>query len=365
VARVVVIGGGIAGMGAAWSLRRSGFDVTVLEGNAALGGNAKTHVWDLGGRTLRTGLSVLAWPRAYFHNYRALLAALEVPTRTTPRLRFFIDDDGAIWAHDRPSPRFAADLARWERLVARVRSINAAFSGAEPSLYRVSLLNPLNLVPLRRLARAYGISRAFWEGVFVPIHSSSFLSTRLDGVPAVIAPVLEDIFTLARGGSLETWAGTSVEVFDKMAEGITVHLGRPARRVVRDEGGVVVIDERRDTHRCDAVVFACAAPVVLRLLARATALERSLLGGVRYADQRDPTFATGVIHSDAGVLPADHREAILDGYANFIAVPIRAAERATPTRSSSRRGSTRRATPACRSSSATTPRRRPGAYKGR
>ncbi len=53
--RVAVIGGGIAGTSAAWALKRSGIDVVVYEHSAALGGNARTHDWSVGGVAVRTG----------------------------------------------------------------------------------------------------------------------------------------------------------------------------------------------------------------------------------------------------------------------------------------------------------------------
>ena len=78
--RVAVVGGGIAGSAAAWSLARSGrFEVELFETAESLGGNAKTQLWEAGERKpLRTGLSVLAWPRVYFKNYRALLRELKI-----------------------------------------------------------------------------------------------------------------------------------------------------------------------------------------------------------------------------------------------------------------------------------------------
>lgn len=44
--RVAVIGGGIAGCGAAWALKQSGHEVVLYEERETLGGNAKTFTWD-------------------------------------------------------------------------------------------------------------------------------------------------------------------------------------------------------------------------------------------------------------------------------------------------------------------------------
>ena len=60
------------------------------------------------------------------------------------------------------------------------------------------------------MAKLFGISRSFWLEVFTAVHSSSFLTTELDNLPAMIAPVLEDIFTLRDGGELATWSGPSL-----------------------------------------------------------------------------------------------------------------------------------------------------------
>lgn len=43
---VAVIGSGIAGTAAAWSLRRSGWEVTIYETQPNIGGNAKVHKWN-------------------------------------------------------------------------------------------------------------------------------------------------------------------------------------------------------------------------------------------------------------------------------------------------------------------------------
>jgi predicted NAD/FAD-binding protein len=324
VSRVAIIGAGIAGMGCAWALHRSGAHVTVYERESEIGGNAKTHTWRVNDREIVTGLSVLAWPDALFHNYEALLAELDIAVETAPPIRFFIRDGESIYAHGlstKGSERFAADLRRWERLVAFVRKVNGTFArGTSPSLYEYSPFNPLILFPLRRLATLFGISARFWERVFVPMHSSSFLSVELDALPASIAPSIEDILSIARGATLRTWSGASREVFARLSRGFEERIHRAATivRVRRSRAGIAIEDQAGSVTRFDRVVFACNPHAALAMLESSSVLERTLLGGIEYADTTDPTFLRGVVHSDATVFPVEHRQAILDGFANFV-----------------------------------------------
>jgi hypothetical protein len=58
---VAVIGGGIAGCGTAWSLRWSGFRVTLFEARTEISGNAQTFEWDFEmGRKVKSCCSVTA-----------------------------------------------------------------------------------------------------------------------------------------------------------------------------------------------------------------------------------------------------------------------------------------------------------------
>jgi hypothetical protein len=175
--KVAVVGGGIGGMGAAWSLARSGFEVEVFEARNDLGGNAKVHEWKgttagacppafderraptraltprstapnrAEGRNVSvvTGLSVLAWPRVYFRNYARLLNSLGVETTevraghgsrsaaSTPHaarqvtLPFFVNDlQHGAYAHDMDSEFRTAlsdDRRRWQRMIAFIRAV--------------------------------------------------------------------------------------------------------------------------------------------------------------------------------------------------------------------------------------------------
>jgi NADPH-dependent 2,4-dienoyl-CoA reductase/sulfur reductase-like enzyme len=50
--RIAVVGGGIAGCGAAWALQKAGHEVVLYEERENLGGNAKTFQWDLPGKPI-------------------------------------------------------------------------------------------------------------------------------------------------------------------------------------------------------------------------------------------------------------------------------------------------------------------------
>ena len=246
--KVAIVGGGIAGLGAAWALHRSGFNVTVFEKKPTLGGNAKAHNWivpkdDGSPAIVRTGLSVLAWPRAFFNNYNMLMDELQIET-VDHDLRFCVgvkptkrSPPELVYVHGRESHKLhnlrkgklawlATDLARWNRVVRFVRFVNGVFSpmvGGAKSLYRVNKLNPLNLIPLTWVTKLFGVSDKFWNEVFVPIHTSTFLEADMNGLPALMAEVLEDIVPLSDpdiAPTMATWkAGHGDAVFERMTKG--------------------------------------------------------------------------------------------------------------------------------------------------
>ncbi len=322
--RIGIVGGGIAGVGAAWSLHRAGYRVELFEKAPALGGNAKTFRWPLeGGGHAESPLLVVAWPQMYYHNYELLLKELGVGIDTLP-IAYFVQTPGGHFCQDAISPlhrRFAVEFRRWKRLVAFVTKVNGFFlrKGRHDSLYHFSYFNPLNLVPLYWLARLFGISRDFWETIFVPIHCASFITTSMRGVPAVILPLLESIVPLEEPTRMGTWTGAPRQVFDRMTAPFAdrVHTDHEITRVARRNGAFVLEDRKGRSYEVDRVVFACDSSSVLQALESPSWLQRLLLGRARYVDDVDPTFSKLVVHSDTTVLPAAHRERILSEFNTY------------------------------------------------
>ncbi len=321
--KVAVIGGGIAGVGAAWSLHRGGYEVELFEKGPALGGNAKTFRWTTENGHADSPLLVVAWPQMYYHNYELLLRELGVGITTLPISYFVQTPDGHFCQDGQTSiaRRFSREFRRWKRLVAFVSRINDFFlpRKTHESLYHFSYFNPLNLIPLYWLARLFGISKAFWDTIFVPIHCASFITTTMKSVPAVILPLLESIVPLEEPTQMGTWVGAPRQVFDKMTEPFAghVHVDHEITSVKRVGARYAISDKHGRTYQADKVIFACDASATLDALESPSWLQRVLLGNTRYVDDIDPTFSKFVIHSDATVLPEKHRARILSGFNTY------------------------------------------------
>ncbi|PRP95204.1 FAD-dependent oxidoreductase [Enhygromyxa salina] len=328
---VGVVGGGIAGCGAAWALDRAGFEVELFEASAELGGNAKTIDWQTDeGQRVTVGLSVLAWPPKLFRNYCCLLATLGIETQDV-ELRMFIRRGAEVYTpgldpYAGLAGRHADDLRRWRAMIRLVRRVNRVFNGrgSDESIYHFAPLNPMNVIRLWALARGFGISRAFWDDIVVAWLSAFFLTTKLDRLPAVMLPTITDIMPLEAPASLQTWRQSSREVFEGLTAPFAdrVHTGRAITRIesLGPDGGVELGDASGARRRFDKVVLACSAPAIDHALIGRRRLHDLLIRGVRYCDESDPTFNEGVVHGDPTVIRAEDRNPALAEFCNVIDV---------------------------------------------
>jgi len=269
---------------------------------------------------------VIAWPSQYYHNYHALLAELGIE-RTTLPISYYVKHPEGVFCQDGTGElehRFAADFKRWERLIRTAGRINGSFLGRKraASMYDFSYWNPLNVLPLYRLARLFGVSEAFWHKVFVPIHCATLITTKMKDLPAVVAPLIESIVPLERPSEMSTWVGAPRQVFDRMTESFRdkIHTDCEIVSVRRAGGRFLLRNAAGESFDADRVVFACQAPSVLFALHEATWLERTLLARVQYVDELDSTFSRFQIHSDTEVFPEKERERILSEFNTYVEV---------------------------------------------
>ncbi len=329
--KIAIVGGGIAGVGAAWSLHRGGYDVELFEKAPSLGGNARTFRWPVDNGYAESPLLVIAWPEMYYHNYHLLLEELGLG-RTTLPISYFVRSPDGEFRQDGKSVldrRFAREFRRWRRLVAFVSRVCDFFlpKNRHDSIYYFSYFNPMNVIPLYWMARLFGISKRFWHTIFVPVHSATFITTSMKRIPAVILPILESIVPLEKPCRMGTWDGPPRQVFERMTAPFAshVHTDHEITRVARENGRFVVEDARGRRYRADKIVFACDAHSVLNALESPTWLQRLLFSNSQYVDDVDPTFSRFVVHSDAGIFPEEHRDEIASSFNTYVELDEKAS----------------------------------------
>mmetsp|Transcript_26751 Transcript_26751/g.90026 ORF Transcript_26751/g.90026 Transcript_26751/m.90026 type:complete len:362 (+) Transcript_26751:303-1388(+) len=180
---------------------------------------------------VKSCVSVTAWPPLLYKNYTALLAHFHVETVPMP-LSWFLNSkvpgfEGTLWAatHGQqagPNLRdvFARDFSKYAAVEKFAGQCTSLFTlawapwkrGDTMSMYTnhtgLGMLNPLNVVPLYTLCRAVGVTEAWWDIVFTPHYTASFLVDELRPFPAVFAPIIEAQIPLLPTAQ-NSWQGAS------------------------------------------------------------------------------------------------------------------------------------------------------------
>lgn len=304
--RIAVVGGGAAGLGAAWTLSQK-HDVTLYEAGEALGGHAFAHPFPGTDKFVDMGVMITlpwAYPNLYcmFQRYGVRTSAAGATLLVS-----FPDAEGTgrdTWGTDaslRQTPlfeRIEAQSSRFEQMMFEVAALPLKVQ-MKPISY---FLN--GAVP--GVPHSGGYGQEFLAKGLCPL-LSLFLVTR-DSLLETPAWSLSMMF---RFGTISFFSPTTWRTIDGGTRDYVARLtrsfqsrqflGTKVTSIIRGHQGVTVRDDKGGSERYDEVVVATDAKTALELLDSPTADEERLLGSFRY----EPAVA--YLHQDPAVRGSDTR----------------------------------------------------------
>lgn len=297
--RIAVVGGGIAGLAAAWLLAGR-HRVTLFESDDRLGGHSNTVDVTLDGLTHPVDTGFLVFNRRTYPNLCALFAHLGVaPAASDMSFAVSFVDRDLEWAGTNLAGVFAQkrNLARagfWRMLADILR-----FNRAATALARAGADGGESLGEL--LDRG-GYGRAFREWYLLPMAAAIWscpARAMLDYPAAQFAAFCHNhgLLQIERRPQWLTVRGGAREYVRRLAAAIPdVRLGAPVRSVDGIPGAFRVATGA-GAEVFDQVVLACHSDQALGLIGHPTADERHVLGALRYAPNR------ALLHTDTRLLP--------------------------------------------------------------
>jgi predicted NAD/FAD-binding protein len=298
MARIAVVGGGIAGLGATWALDRR-HDVVLYEAEPRIGGHSNTVEVHDDGRTLPVDTGFIVYNERNYPNLVRLFDALEVPTEPSD-MSFSVSVAGGGFEYRsrarglfaQPSNALRPDTWRMLRDFRR-------FCQDAPHVLASGTRESLGSYLERR-----GYSEAFRLDLLLPVSAAIWSSGLDDMLEFPVTTLLgflmnHDILQVRARPRWRTVSGGSREYVRRLTAGLDgIRRSRPVVAVRRSAEGVVVHDDQGDLDRFDEVVFATHADTTLEILGSdASPPERAVLGSIRF--QRNEA----VLHRDPALMP--------------------------------------------------------------
>jgi predicted NAD/FAD-binding protein len=302
--KIAIVGTGIAGNTAAYKLHKE-HDITVYEASSYVGGHTNTIDVAEGDRTIAIDTGFIVFNDRTYPNFIELLE--EIGQESQPSIMSFSVSSGdagleyngaglnALFAQRRnilrpPFYRMIRDILRFNR-----EAMAALPFEEEGQTVGEYLLK-------------HGYSREFMNDYLVPMAAAIWSAEPLaiHDMPLRFLVRFFDNHGLLQLKDRPVWRvikGGSREYVSKLVAGHRdrIRLDTPVKSVIRHASGVEIVTEGHDREWYDAVFLACHSDQALALLDNPTAIERDVLGAIRFQDNE------AVLHTDASVLPKRRR----------------------------------------------------------
>ena len=302
--KIAVIGGGISGLGAAWSLSFC-HDVTLFEAKERFGGHAQTVTLAVESRNVPVDVGFIVYNNNNYPNLVALFDELGVPTKSSD-MSFGVSIDEGKLEYEGSFAGFFAQPSNFlkPRFWRMLSDMFRFFSEAKTLLDA-----PLDKnISLGEYLDREGYSKGFVNDHLLPM-GAAIWSGSCDDILAFPAASFIRFFknhALLEAGVRPAWrtvAGGSCEYVSRLLDDFRGVLRSSAHvdRVVR-KGQNLVVDYHGRSDNFDAVVLACHADQSLAILGEdASIAERRILSQFNYNSNK------GVLHRDPSLMPNRRR----------------------------------------------------------
>lgn len=295
--KVLVIGGGIAGLTAAFTLQKDGFDVEVLEREASAGGRMRSETHD--GFVVDRGAQFIA---SSYRNMRSLVDELGLKPQVrrlktgrgaTLRNGKFVSGNYAgynaifrakdlTWQSKLRLPRIIIELGRNRHLL---------------DFYAIEKAAPLDDASAHDWALSR-FGREVLDYVIEPPFASTFTVLPENLSRAFVLATIDYMF---RGFRLSAFEGGNGLLTQTLASKLRVRTGVEVASVASSADGVSVTTAGGETLLADAAVMATPGNHVARLCQNLTEEERRFFEGVRYASSIICFVMTSDLEADPGI----------------------------------------------------------------
>ncbi|MHC8340961.1 NAD(P)/FAD-dependent oxidoreductase [Pseudomonas sp. HLT2-19-2] len=298
---IAIIGSGISGLTSAYLLNRR-HEITLFEASDWVGGHTHTVDVTVDDQRYAVDTGFIVFNDWTYPNFIRLLGQIGVGFKPT-EMSFSVTDSvsGLEYNGNNLNSLFAQ----------RRNLLSPGFWGMLRDILRFNKKAPRDLAEGRIAAdttlddylKAGGYGERFILHYIVPMGAAIWSMSMADmlGFPlqffvrffknhGLLSVSNRPQWCVIEGGSSAYIAPLTETFKDK------IRLNCPVTRVDRDEDGVV-IHSAAGSERFDKVVFACHSDQALKLLAKPSAAEQSILGALPYADNEV------VLHTDTRLLP--------------------------------------------------------------
>lgn len=287
--KIAIVGAGISGLGAAWCLHQSGFDVTVYESSHTPGGHMDSFRKMEGENHKRYDLysGILAQSA----NVLSLCNLWNI--KTIPfTLGFYYDQNDKSWGSYEKSSfyrQYENECLRFTEMMKDIYNNDRALEAGSTTIGDF-LIN-------------HNFSQEFFDHILWPLISYEVVLTRsqlADSSISLFAVVFGmEIFSCFKPIHMLQFPNGKSELTDRLSKELYGHLRlhTAVKQIIRSESVVRIIDVRDQEEEFDEVILSINFRIIEKIMDNLSIMEKNIFDGIEYSELKT------IIHGDASALP--------------------------------------------------------------